>query len=71
MRKNETLEQESARKKAEAELPGRLGSMIAKVKRMKGDIIIQTLLKSKSKSYQHGVDDPNDGGEKSGMLSVL
>ena len=71
MRKGESLEQESTRKKAESELPGRIEAMTAKVRRMKGEIIIATLLKAESKAYVNGVDDANSGGEKSGMLTLL
>lgn len=62
MRKDETLEQEAARKKAEAELPGRISACTDRVSKLCDGVrgAIETM---------KNTNRPNCGGEKSGTIS--
>jgi len=65
MRKNETLEQELARRKAEAELPERISAARARVAVL-CDAVRQSTIETQLRN-RHAVL-VNAGGERSGML---
>ena len=64
MRKNETLAEESARKRAEAELPGRIESAISRVRAVNKFVRAETLRLQQQ-------NNTNPGGERSGMIGEI
>ena len=64
MRKGETLDQELARRKAEAELPARVQSIRLRVARIACDVRIMT----EALRIRNG-GETNKGGERSGTLA--